>query len=335
MPAMRLTGRRGQAAAQRPMQIPPTITCPVCGLRNDITVRFCRNCGLPLGAPRDPVRGTTTKRADLPSDHGNGIAAIIGLLAVVGIVGVAGFLIFKGFQGSATTANASPGASAVVRASGAPVGTPGITFPLGTSDPAASRVPGTSQPAETDTPSATDDPAATDAPTTTDEPTDPGATATPRPIGTTSQWTCKAGAIADPLGGRWRITHANWSSATTTDRLTLSLTRVNGSVRDGTTVRMAFMAPSKAASTLGITRPLGDRALVLTFDGPTIAGTPMVGQPAAMRALASVDIRRDADGVTQAAIGISGTGCVRLSAPAWKTGSDATLTADLILDIRR
>ena len=40
------------------------------GLRNDVTVRFCRNCGLPLGAPRDPVLGTTTKRADLPSDRG-------------------------------------------------------------------------------------------------------------------------------------------------------------------------------------------------------------------------------------------------------------------------
>ena len=109
MPAMRLPGRRGAAAAQRPMQFPPTIICPVCGLRNDITVRFCRNCGLPLGAPRDPVRGTTTKRADLPSDRGTGIAAIIGLLVVVGIVGVAGFLIFRGFQANAAaTADREP-----------------------------------------------------------------------------------------------------------------------------------------------------------------------------------------------------------------------------------
>ncbi len=99
MPAMRLSGRRGATAAQRPMQFPPMIICPVCGLRNDVTVRFCRNCGLPLGAPRDPVRGTTTKRADLPSDRGNGIAAIIGLVAVVGIVGVAGLIDLPGLPG--------------------------------------------------------------------------------------------------------------------------------------------------------------------------------------------------------------------------------------------
>lgn len=317
------------------MQIPPTITCPVCGLRNDITVRFCRNCGLPLGAPRDPVRGTTTKRADLPSDHGTGIAAILGLLAVVAIVGSAGFLIFKGFQGNSATANVSPGPSAIVSASLPPAASPALTFPTGSIDPGSTIGPEASQPAGTDAPSETDGPTATDAPAATDEPIDPGATATPRPIGTISKWTCKSGAIADPLGGRWRVTRAVWAGGSTTDRLTISLARVKGSVRTGTTVRMAFMAPGKAASTLGITRPLGDRALVLTFDGPVIAGTPLTGQPAALRALESVDIRRDADGVTHAAMGVAGTGCARLNAPDWKDGSDSTQTADLILDIRR
>ena len=121
---MRLSGRRGEAAAQRPMQFPPTIICPVCGLRNDVAVRFCRNCGLPLGAPRDPVRGTTTKRADLPSDRGTGIAAIIGLLIVVAIVGGAGFLIYKGFQGNSGTADANPNPTSTVRSSIAPATSP-------------------------------------------------------------------------------------------------------------------------------------------------------------------------------------------------------------------
>ena len=317
------------------MQIPPTITCPVCRLRNDITVRFCRNCGLPLGAPRDPVRGTTTKRADLPSDHGNGIAAILGLLAVVAIVGGAGFLIFKGFQGDRATANASPGPSAIVSGSLPPAASPALTVPTGSTGPGSTTGPAASQSPGTDAPSETDEPTATDEPAATDGPTGPGSSATPRPIGTISQWTCKSGAIVDPLGGRWRITRAAWASGSNTDRLTISLTRVDGSVRKGTTVRMAFMGPSRAASTLGITRPLGDRALVLTFDGPIVAGTPMIGQPAAMRALESVDIRRDADGVTHAAIGVAGTGCARLNAPDWKDGSDSTQTADLILDIRR
>ena len=37
------------------------------------------------------------------------------------------------------------------------------------------------------------------------------------------------------------------------------------------------MSPGKAASRFGVTRPVGDRAIVLTFDGPINAGTTMVG----------------------------------------------------------
>ena len=138
---MRLPGRRSEAAAQRPMQFPPTIICPVCGLRNDISVRFCRNCGLPLGAPRDPVRGTTTKRADLPSDRGTGIAAIIGLLIVVGIVGGAGFLIYKGFQGNGETAVATPSPTRAPRTSAAPATPPIVSFPAGSVGPVESPGP--------------------------------------------------------------------------------------------------------------------------------------------------------------------------------------------------
>ena len=308
MPAMRLSGRRGDAAAQRPMQFPPTIICPVCGLRNDIAVRFCRNCGLPLGAPRDPVRGTTTKRAELPSDRGTGIAAIIGLLIVVAIVSGAGFLIYKGFQGNSGTASAKPSPTHVVSVSAPPA-----TSPLAT-DPAGSVAPDT-----TDTPAATDQPSATD---------------TPAAISTVSAWTCKTGAIADPLNGRWRITHTSWNPGASTDRVTLTLTRVNGTSRHGAVLNLAYISPTRAASKYGVTRPLGDHAIVITFDGPITVGSAEIGVPN-MKAIKSVDVRRDTSGVTHAIVGISGTGCARMNSADWRNGSDATQSAVVTLDVRR
>ncbi len=316
------------------MQFPPTIICPVCGLRNDIAVRFCRNCGLPLGAPRDPVRGTTTKRADLPSDRGSGIAAIIGLLVVVAIVASAGFLIYKGFQGQGGTANANPSPTAGIRASGLPARSPAASSPGDPSAPPASTTPAaTDGPSATDEPSPTDEPVATDEPSPTDEPSsDPEAT--PAAIGTVTPWTCKTGAIADPLDGRWRISRTSWTRGATTDRVTLTLTRVNGSTKKGTVVNLAYTSPARAASKYAVKRPIGDHAIVLTFDGPISVGTPMVGTPA-MKAVESVDVRRDASGVVHAVLGITGSGCARMNAAAWKNGSDATQTATVTLDVRR
>ena len=116
--------------------------------------------------------------------------------------------------------------------------------------------------------------------------------------------------------------------------MTLSLTRVSGTAKNGTTVDLAYMSPGRAASRYGVTRPVGDHAIVLTFDGPVTVGAAMAGTPG-MRAIESVDVRRDAPGVTHAVIGITGNGCARLNAADWKDGSDATQTAALTLDVRR
>ena len=116
--------------------------------------------------------------------------------------------------------------------------------------------------------------------------------------------------------------------------MTLTLTRVSGTAKKGTVVNLAYMSPGRAASKYGVTRPVGDRAIVLTFDGPITVGTPMVGTPG-MKAIESVDVRRDASGVTHAVIGVSGSGCARMNAADWKNGSDTTRTAALTLDVRR
>src|SRR5262245_18269736 len=102
---MRIPGLRRKDAGARYVPPPAYTVCPVCVYRNEPSARFCRNCGLPLGTPRDPVRGTMTRKADLPSSHGTGIAALVGLAMVVVILAGSAFLVFRGFSASGTDAS--------------------------------------------------------------------------------------------------------------------------------------------------------------------------------------------------------------------------------------
>lgn len=304
-------------------QIPRFVVCPVCHLRNDVTARFCRDCGLPLGAPRDPVRGTTTRRAELPSERGAGIAAILGLAAIVLIAGSAGFLVLRGFEATATTA----GVSATPPGIGARIATPGA---------AGSRVARPSDdPAQAPTPGPIEEPTAEPR----DEPTgDPGDAPTEEPTAsvasTRTGWTCDPASVEDPLKGRWRIARARWGRQESFDRLTFDLTRLQGSVRRGALVSMEFVRPGRAASRYGVDRPNGDRALVITFDGPLALRAAMSARPG-LAALASVEARTDDDGVVHAVIGIEGDGCARIVADDWRDGTDRTTTAKLVIDVRR
>jgi hypothetical protein len=314
---MRLPGRRGNTAAPGQAQVPPFVVCPVCHLRNDVSARFCRDCGLPLGAPRDPVRGTTTRRADLPSDRGAGIAAVLSLAAIVTIAGLAGFLVLRGFE-SSTTAGASASSSTApiaARSSGRPASSDAPRASVATAPPSGSIEEPTPEP----TPEPTEEP--------TEEPT---AAALPTRTG----WTCKATAIQDPLLGRWRITQDRWGRMDGFDRLTFDLARVDGEAQRGAIVRLQFMRPTRAASRFAMDTPEGDRAIVLTFDGAVNLRSDVSAAPG-LATLASVEAREDDEGVVRALVGVRGTGCVRLVANDWRNGSDDTAEAKLVIDIQR
>jgi len=310
--------------------MPPVVVCPVCHLRNDVTARFCRQCGLPLGAPRDPVRGTTTRRADLPSERGAGIAAVVSLVAIVVIAGLAGYLVFRGFESVPTTAGA--GATMTPPVGGAQSGEPQGPSPRA---PTPSLRAASPEPTERGGVATRRPEAATDDPGETTEPeADPTARPTPDPLPTRTGWTCDDAAIQDPLGGRWRITGARWGRRDGYDRLTFDLARLEGSTRTGTVVRMGFVRPARAASRYDVAMPSGDRALVITFDGPLALRTDISAQPG-LTALSSLTARADDEGVVHAVLGIEGDGCARLVANDWRTGDDDTSTAKLIIDIKR
>ena len=48
-----------------------------------------------MGSGGDPVRGTKTRRPELPGDRGAGIGAIIGLVVAIAVLGGAGFFIVR------------------------------------------------------------------------------------------------------------------------------------------------------------------------------------------------------------------------------------------------
>jgi hypothetical protein len=313
------------------MQIPPYVVCPVCDLRNEVTARFCRDCGLPLGAPRDPVRGTTTRRADLPSDRGAGVGAVLSLVAIVVIAGLALFLVFRGFDTGGTIAGATATPTAV---SGGPRASLPAMSPGG--DPLRpSRDPGTTDPGSTEVPTPDPGDEPTDEPTEgpTDEPNGEPGEPTSTPLSTITRWTCDDSAIQDPLGGRWRITQARWSREGAYDRLVLVLARTRGS-SPGARIAMAFLRPARAADLYGVSRPTGERALVLSFDRPITLRAPMDAQPG-LPALASLETIEDEDGLVHMVIGIQGDGCVRMSGLDWRDGSDLTTSAEIVIDFRR
>jgi hypothetical protein len=270
----------------------------------------------------DPVRGTTTRRADLPSDRGAGIAAVLSLAAIVAIAGLAGFLVLRGFE-TATTAGASAPSSsppAAARSSGTPTSSvvPQVSpAPVPPNEPSA-------DPIDEPTPEPTAEPT----PAPADEPT-------ARPLSTRTGWTCEGAAIQDPLQGRWRIVQARWGRMDDFDRLTFDLTRVEGEAQRGVIVRMQFMRPNRAASRFGVETPVGDRAIVLTFDGAMNLRSDIAVQQPGLASLASVEARKDDEGVIRAVAGVNGDGCARLVANEWRTGSDDTTEAKLVIDIRR
>lgn len=309
-------------AAGQP-QVPRFIVCPVCHQRNDVTARFCRDCGLPLGFPRDPVRGTTTRRAELPSERGAGIAAVLSLAAIVVIAGVAGYLVFRSFETTTVTAGAS-----------ATSGAPSLPAPLGSAATPAGVASPVIGPTGAPSVAATSDPG--DTPTA--EPTDaPGDDPTKEPettLSTRTGWTCDPASVQDPLRGRWRIAQARWGRQESFDRLTFDLVRLQGSVRRGAIVSMDFLRPGRAASRYDVATPVGDRALVISFDGPLSLRQPISARPG-LTALESVEARVDDEGVVHAVLGISGDGCARIIATDWRDGSDRTTAAKLVIDVRR
>lgn len=277
------------------------ITCPACGLRNEPGARVCRNCGLPIAAAGDPLRGVTHGRVEMPGARGSGVSATVGLVMVVAVLLVAGTLAVSGgglLDRGGRIGAAPPDAS--------PAGSP-------RSEP---------EPVETSAPDVVP-PDASPAPQGSVAPA-PAATT----VGAATDYGCGELAIRDPEGSRWTLATFAAGAREGFDRVTIELTR-SGNAPRATVVRAEWTTPREAAARFDIARPTGGRALVLTLDGQVELGANQAIDASQLDAegvgtLRSVQVFvTEADGLTRAVIGIRGDGCARLESRQWaKKGRD-------------
>ncbi len=304
-------GDRGGWTGDTGFAGPPALVCPSCGLRNDPSARFCRNCGLPLGWPQDPVRGTTTRQADLPSERGAGVASIIGLLAAVGVLVVAGFLVLRGSGGGGTpnpSHTPSPRPSVAV---GSP--NPSSSVPLGSVGPS---------------------PGATATPVITETPTDE-VTAPPGDLTATIDFTCDKGTIGDASLTRWKADHITWKSFSTSgfDRVILDMVN-QGATNRTATISVESMTLSQVSSQLGMTAPQNaDRAVVVTFEH-RVNGFPQSPVTTGMSVVPNVSMGQGSDGLWHVVLGVVGNGCHRIGVPTWDSDPTAT-NASLQIDVKK
>jgi hypothetical protein len=294
-----------------PDQGPPGVTCPACGLANEAGARVCRNCGLPIASAGDPLRGVAPGRVDMPSTHRSGLSATIGLVLVIGLLLVGGSLAVSGggilSSGGRLVSGAGADPSAV---------------PTSLPEPAEGQV-------------VLDDGEATDS-------TDPEPDDKPPAEGTSFDYTCEDAAIKDLGKLKWLLSEVAAGPRVDEDgafdQVYWKMSRQSKqAVKKGTTVRMEWTTPKEAQQDYGIQRVQGDRALIITFDGPVEITANQTIEAEQLEAEGITQVRRiqlfeGEDGKVRAAIGLSSDSCARMEAKGW--GGKATpANSRVILDI--
>lgn len=295
-----------------PEQSPRGVTCPACGLANEVGARVCRNCGLPIASSADPLRGVRPGSVDLPTAQRSGLSATIGLAMVIGLLLVGGTLAVSGGgilnSGGRLGVDAPAAATPGVAASGAPDdGTQPAT------------APDDGQPAE---PGSEVEPAAT--------------------VGTSFGYTCESGAIADLSSSKWQLSlfraGLREDEAETYERITWEFAK-RGSAQEGTTATMEWTTPREAKARYGANLVSGNRAIVVTFDGPVDATVgqqldQLLLEPEGVTSIRTIETLEGEDGKVRTVIGLRGDACARMSSLGW-TKKGKAKNARVYLDVER
>ncbi len=275
------------------------VVCPICGLHNEGRARFCRNCGLPMGSGQDPVRGTRSRKPDLPGSGSSGLAVLVGLVAAIVVLVGAGALLLGFAPGSPSATPILPPTAAPAEATASP-------------DPFAPSFEPVVEPSA--------------------GPDEPPASA--EPLVADTGFTCDPSGIDDPTGGSWRVVDAAWEALEKNDRLVLTLERVEG--ERATRVEIERLASRDAELISGLAAPTTDLSLLLTFNGGVTAKGSIVETPG-LKAIDYVNVETSpASETLYAVVGVAREGCFRLSSPEWKKGKPVAVgeTVRLIVDVR-
>lgn len=274
---------------------------------------MCRNCGLPIASANDPLRGVAPGRVDMPSAQRSGLSATIGLVLVIGLLLVGGSLAVSG------GGILSGGGRLVSGAAASPSATP-VDGPEAVDDRPV--VDGTAS-------DGTDG--------TSREPED-----TPPAEGTSFDYTCEDSAIKDLGKLKWLMSEVRAGPRVDEDgafdQIYWKMSRQSKkSAKKGTTVTMEWSTPKEAQQEYGLTRVLGDRALIITFDGPvditanqTIEGEQLEAE--GIDQIKRIQLFEGEDGMVRTAIGLRTDSCARMEAKGWG-GKAKPANSRVILDI--
>jgi len=293
------------------------VTCPACGLTNEDGARVCRNCGLPIASSDDPLRGVKPGHVDVVGARRSGLSAALGLALVIGLLLVGGSLAVSG--GGILSSGGRLGVDAVE--SIAP-----DSQTDSTSVDAGEQQPGTAESA------ATQD----------GGPEDGGSEDGDSAPGTSFAYTCENAAIRDLGGSRWFLSQFRAGERVAEDetyeRITWEMKK-RGSAKKGTTATMEWTTPREARGAYGGRLVSGNRAIVVTFDGPVdITVGQQIDQlllePENVTQIRTIDMFEGEDGNVRTVIGLRGDSCARMSSTGWAKKAKVK-NARVYLDVQK
>lgn len=297
-----------------PGAAPSGVTCPACGLTNEAGARTCRNCGLPIAAANDPVRGVAPGRVDLPRTRRSGFSATIGFFMVVALLLVGGSLAISGGGGLL-----SGGGRFFADATPTPTPAPDN---VGSGD-------------EVDASAAPD----------TDDETAPKAT-----TANMKTFSCSNGSIKDLSRGRWVLSDVNSEPRTDGDgnqydQIYWKLSRQNvgkkAKAGNATTVKMLWTTPEEVEAKHGaaVGNVAGDRALEIVIDGPVEFSFDSSIEQSDLEADGIDQLRSvqmfEKNGKVRTVIGMRSDSCARIGSTNWGPKKIDKQNARIVLDVER
>ncbi len=147
-------------------------------------------------------------------------------------------------------------------------------------------------------------------------------------------FTCDPASITDATSAAWRLTRVRWGPRGPFDQLGSVLEQRRPTSDDSTLVSVESVASDEVTDRFGLPAPsAGERAVVVTFEGPVGLPSPIGSEPA-LEVIEDLLVDEGSDGLIHAVVGVTGSGCHRLSAPGWSFGAAPQEVEVIILDVR-
>jgi hypothetical protein len=255
------------------------------------------------------VRGVAPGHVDLPKVQRSGISATVGFVMVIALLLVGGSLAVSGGGGLLSSGGRFFGAE-----------------PSPSPTPAAVR--------------SADGEVVVDGGTGTQTEEEP----TPKAKTTKFDYTCSNNAIKDLSRGKWFLIDVQAGRRTADngdpyDQVYWRLSRTNDKKqKNPTTVSMIWSTPQELQERFDIPRVGGDRAILVTFDGPVQLDTNQTIEREQFEEEGIDQVRRvqlfERNGKVRTVIGLSEDSCARMRANGWGKKKDAK-AARVVLDLER